>query len=174
MFQSSRDEKAMLEVTQQTIWSVDPTLAILDASTMKEMQSENLGPARLAVMIMFLAAGFGLLLAGLGVYSVVAFSLSQQMHENAVRIALGARRKDLLAIIFRNWAKIVVSGIIIGVFAAFGIKRLIAIAFFQTGRLDFAIFTGTAAGLTLIALASGLLPAWRALRVNPAVILNSP
>ena len=119
---------------------------------------------------------FGLLalcVAAIGIYSVVAYAVSQRTHEMGVRIALGASARDILDLVVRDRMLVVGTGVAAGVVSALALGRFVAPLLFGVTASDPSTLLGGAAVLTAIAIAASLLPAWRAARIDPATALRA-
>ncbi len=156
----------------QAIRGVDPDQAIATLRTMDELIAQSVGQRRLSMLLLSLFSGIALVLASLGIYGVMSYSVAQRARELGVRIALGADRADVLRLVLRQGMSLALTGIAIGVAAAFGLTRLIASQLYGVGATDPATFVGVAGLLGLTALAANLVPALRATRVDPAVVLR--
>ena len=134
--------------------------------------SDSLGRHR---FVMFLLAAFGavaLLLGSVGIYGVISYAVGQRTSEIGIRMALGARRKDVLRLVLRHGVIVAILGIAIGVAAAFGLTRLMSHLLYGVSATDPLTFAGVAAGLTAVAVAACYLPARRATRVDPMIALR--
>ena len=157
---------------QQALWSVDRTLPITAVRTMNQVISESLAPwsgGTAGLAALGLAA---LLLAAIGIYGVISYSVSQRTHELGIRIALGARRRDILTLVLRQGLLLAGIGVAVGVLAAAGLTRLIQALLYGIGALDPWTFIGLPLGLLGIALLASYLPARRATRVDPMTALR--
>jgi putative ABC transport system permease protein len=113
-----------------------------------------------------------LALSAVGIYSVIAYSVSQRTHEIGVRTALGAQRRDVLKMILMQGLKLTLIGIVIGLLAAFGVTRVIRSLLYGVSATDPATFITMSLLLIVIALLACLLPAYKAIKVNPVVALR--
>jgi putative ABC transport system permease protein len=114
-----------------------------------------------------------LFLAGIGVYGVLSFSVSQRTQEMGVRIALGAQRADVLRLVVRQGVTLAMIGVLVGIAGAFGITRVIASLLYNVTPTDPISFGGVAIFLTVIAFLASYLPARRAMTVDPIVALRN-
>jgi putative ABC transport system permease protein len=157
---------------RRAVQSIDPDQPIANLRTMDELIAQSVGQRRLSMLLLSLFSGIALVLASVGIYGLMSYSVAQRSRELGVRIALGAARGDVLRLVLRQGMSLAVTGIVIGVGAAFGLTRLIESQLYGVRATDPATFAGVAAVLGLTALAANLVPALRATRVDPAVVLR--
>jgi putative ABC transport system permease protein len=117
-------------------------------------------------------AGMALILSSVGIYGLISYLVGQRTHEIGVRMALGARRWDVLNLILSQGAKLTVVGIVIGVGASLGLTKLMARMLYGVSSSDPLTFIGVAILLSLVALAACYIPTRRAMRVDPMVALR--
>jgi ABC-type antimicrobial peptide transport system permease subunit len=151
---------------------VNKNQAISKIETMEGVLSESLARRRLYMILLGVFAGAALLLAGVGIYGTVSYSVSQRIREMGIRIAVGAERGDVLWLVLGQAARVALLGIVIGVAAALGLTRLMNSLLFGVSATDPATFVGVSSLLTLVALCASFLPARRAMRVDPMVALR--
>ena len=151
---------------------LDPELALIATSTMRERLSESLAPPRFVATLLSVFAAVAAALAGIGLYGVLATTVVQRTGEIGVRMALGARVADVLRLVIGEAARMAGIGIAAGVAAAIGLTRLMASLLFGVGPRDPRTFIAVVASLFAIALAAALIPAWRAARIDPAACLR--
>jgi putative ABC transport system permease protein len=154
------------------IWSVSKTQTISKVETMENVLAESLARRRLYMVLLGVFAGAALLLAGVGVYGMVSYSVSERIREMGIRIAIGAEGRDVLRLVLGHGAKVAVLGIVVGVAAALGLTRLMATLLFGVSANDPLTFAGVVVVLVGVALAASFLPARRAMRVDPMVALR--
>ncbi|PYI63770.1 MAG: hypothetical protein DMF07_09205, partial [Verrucomicrobia bacterium] len=152
--------------------TVDPGLAIAIPQSMDKIVAQAFGQARLMMWLLGIFASVALLLASIGIYGTVAYTVEQRTGEIGVRMALGAQTRDVLRLIVNQGMKPVVIGLAIGIVSAFGIGRLIATQLYQVSAHNPALLGGATVLLGTIALAACLLPARRATHVDPIVALR--
>ena len=151
---------------------VDPRVPLYDVKTMREHLSWALWAPNMAAS---LATAFGLLalvLAATGLYSLLAYTVSQRTHEIGVRMALGAQRRDILRLVARQGLALALIGVALGLLGALLSARLVASLLFGVGPGDAAVYAATSLGLAAVALAACLVPARRATKVDPVVALR--
>ena len=151
----------------------DPGLAIFDVRTMEDLRRSGFWQFRLFGFMFGIFGAAALFLAGIGVYGVLSFSVSQRTQEMGVRIALGAQRADVLRLVVRQGVTLAMIGVLVGVAGAFGITRLIASLLYNVTPTDPISFGGVAIFLTAIAFVASYLPARRAMSVDPIVALRN-
>ena len=152
--------------------ALDPALTIFDAEPMTEYISASLFGAKITADLLSLLSAAGLLVAAMGLYGVLAYSVAQRTREFGVRVAMGAQRRDILGLIMRESAKLTVSGTLTGLVLAAVSTRLVAHQIYGISPLDPLAFAGVGVILVVVGLASSCIPAWRATRVDPMVALR--
>ena len=158
---------------QNEIESLDRDLPVANIKTLDQIVSTSLQQRRLTMGLFIAFAGIALLLAAIGVYGVVSYSVTQRTHELGIRVALGARWNDVLRLILRQGLVLAAIGVVIGVGAAFALTRLMRSLLFQVGTTDFVTFVSVAAALVVVVLIACYVPARRATKVDPLEALRS-
>ena len=174
---TSSDPNALASSIRNEVRSLEPDAAILNVRSMDEMISETRASfmRRFPALLISIFAGVALLLASIGIYGVVSYSVSQQTHYIGVRMALGARPSDILRMVLKQGLVLAMLGLGIGVVAALGLMRVVmkkSALLFEVSSTDlttFSIVTGT---LFVVALLACYLPARRATKVDPLVALR--
>jgi putative ABC transport system permease protein len=168
------DPVALTAAVRNEIRSLEPDVAILNVNTMDQMIAQT--PAsfmrRFPALLISIFAIVALLLASLGIYGVVSYSVSQQTHYIGVRMALGASPADILRMVLKQGLVLALLGVVIGVVAALGLMRLLRTLLFEVSTNDVTTFVVVAGGLFVIALLACYLPARRATKVDPLVALR--
>jgi putative ABC transport system permease protein len=174
VIRTSNDPTSVGNSVRNLIRNLEPEAAILNVRTMDQMISQT--PAsfmrRFPALLISIFAGVALLLASIGIYGVVSYSVSLQTHYIGVRMALGARPADILTMVMKQGVVLVLLGVTIGVLAALGMMRLLSNLLFEVKTTDaatFAVVTGT---LVVVALSACYLPARRATKIDPLVALR--
>jgi predicted permease len=164
---------AATRAVQSALSKVNPGLAIAVPQMMDAVIAQALGQARLMMWLLGIFAGVALLLASIGIYGAVAYTVEQRTGEIGVRMALGAQTRDVLRLIVNQGMKPVVIGLAIGIVSAFALGRLIASQLYQVSAHNPALLGGATVLLAAIALVACLLPARRATLVNPIEALRA-
>jgi predicted permease len=169
---SNLNVDAVTKLVQSALSKVDPGLAIALPQSMDAVVAQALGQARLMMILLATFAGVALLLATIGIYGAVAYTVEQRTGEIGVRMALGAQTLDILRLIVRQGMTPVVIGLVVGVATALAVGRLIASQLYQTSAFNPVLLTGTLSILAAAALVACLLPARRAALVDPIQALR--
>jgi putative ABC transport system permease protein len=151
---------------------VDPNVPIVKVSTFDEVRSRSMAAPRLYSLLLGAFAALALILAAVGLYGLMAYSVSQRSHEIGVRVALGASSEDVLRMVLGQGMRMTLVGVVIGIAAAFGLTRLITKMIYGVGATDPVTFGGVAVLLSAVALCACYIPARRAMRVDPIVALR--
>jgi putative ABC transport system permease protein len=160
------------EAIQQAIWQVNKNQAVTNIETLEEIKSESVTPARLRTALLAIFAGMALLLAAIGIYGVVSYSVAQRMREMAIRVAVGASPRDLLKLVIGKTMLIVLVGLALGGVAALALTRVLASLLYDTSPTDRLTWVVTAALLAAVALLACYFPARRVMKVDPLTILR--
>ncbi len=164
---------AVTKLVQSGLNTVNPGLAIAAPQTMDAVVAQALGQARLMTWLLGIFAGVALLLASIGIYGAVAYTVEQRTGEIGVRMALGAQTRDVLRLVVNQGMKPVVIGLAIGIASAFALGRLIASQLYEVSSHNPALLGGATVLLAAIALIACLLPARRATLVDPVQALRT-
>ena len=164
---------ALAKALREAVTSLDSTLALSDVKTMDERLGDSVSRARFSAFLLSLFAGLALLLAMLGVYAVMAYSVAQRTRELGVRMALGAAAGDVLRLIFRQGLALVAAGLGIGLLATLGVSRALSALLFGVSATDPWTYLGVAALQATVAAAALYPPARRASRLHPAAALRT-
>jgi putative ABC transport system permease protein len=157
---------------RQHVWAIDPNLPVVDVMSMEQRMAESVAPRRFQMLLFGAFAAVALVLAAVGVYGVISHSVSRRTHEIGIRMALGARPRDVLAMIIRQGMSLVLVGVAIGLAAALAMARVMASFLFNVKATDPATFAGISLLLISVAFLAAYFPARRATRVDPMVALK--
>jgi putative ABC transport system permease protein len=166
------DAAAIPEEVREQVQAVDPTLPISGWQTLNETVSASLAERRFSMKMVGLFAVTALFLAGLGIYGVISYMVSERTHEIGIRIALGADRKDVLQTVLRQGLGLAITGAAVGLAGALIVSRLMAGLLYGVRPTDPLTFAGVALLLIGVALLACYIPARRTLRVDPLVALR--
>jgi len=169
---TAANPRAAASYTRAAIHAVDAKLGISDVATMEEVLADATSDRRLNMLLFALLGGLALVLATVGVYGVVAYSVTQRTHEIGVRMALGAQRSDVLRLVLGQGAKMALAGVAVGLVAALALTRLMANLLFAVGATDPLTFGAVAVLLTGVSQAACYIPARRAMQIDPLVALR--
>jgi len=168
------DPTVLASAVRSEVRNIEPGAAILNVNSMDEMISQT--PAsfmrRFPALLISIFAAVALLLASIGIYGVVSYSVSQQTHFIGIRMALGASPADILKMVMKQGIVLALLGVGIGVTAAFGLMRLLRDLLFEVKTTDVSTFVFVSAVLFVVALLACFLPARRATKVDPLVALR--
>jgi ABC-type antimicrobial peptide transport system permease subunit len=152
---------------REAVWSVNRNLPLADVGPLTRLVERDMAATTFTLSMLLAAAGVAVLLGAIGIYGVIAYVFEQRTREIGIRVALGATRRDVLAMVLRQGAIIAALGVAVGVVAAAAMTRLLASQVFGVGTLD---LTTYAAAVTLvggIALVASYVPARRAAQADP-------
>jgi putative ABC transport system permease protein len=164
---------AVTRLVQSALTKVNPGLAIAVPQSMDEVVAQALGQARLMMILLGVFAGVALLLATVGIYGAVAYTVEQRTGEIGVRMALGAQTADVLRLVVRQGMAPVLLGLVIGMMTALALGRLLTTQLYQVSPHNPALLAITALALGVVALLACFLPARRATFVNPIEALRT-
>jgi putative ABC transport system permease protein len=170
---TTADPRAAVGYARAAIAAVDPALGVSDVATMEQVLTDSTSDRRLDMLLFALLGGLALALATIGVYGVVAYSVSQRTHEIGVRMAIGAGAPDVLRMVIGEGCRLAVAGVVVGSILALAGARLIRGLLFETSATDPATFVAVAAGLVTVAIVASYVPARRATRVDPMLALRT-
>ena len=166
------DPRALAGAIREQVQSLDPSQAVYEVETMSERVAESVEQQRFAAALLALFAALALVLATLGLYSVTAYIVTRRTHEIGIRMAIGAQPKDVLQLILRGGAKLILAGMCIGVAGALALAQLMRSLLFGISAIDPLTFIAAVVLLALVALAACYIPARRAAKVDPLIALR--
>ncbi|HYM10035.1 MAG TPA: FtsX-like permease family protein, partial [Bryobacterales bacterium] len=172
LVRSAGDPRAMLKEIQHAVWKVNKDQALPDVKMLEEIKTQATASDRLRAVLLGVFAALALVLAAIGIYGVISYSVAQRTHELGIRAALGASTSDLLRLVIGHGMSLAALGLVLGACGALACGRILASLLFNTSPADLPTLLGAALTLALVALAACYLPARRAAKVDPMVALR--
>ncbi|PWT90072.1 MAG: ABC transporter permease, partial [Blastocatellia bacterium] len=166
------DPNDLISVARQQVKNIDSDQPIYGIRTMNEIRAESVAPERLNLTLMSIFAGIALVLAVVGIYGVMSYSVTQRTHEIGIRMAIGASPKDVFRMILGQGMKLAVIGVALGLVGAYALTRLMATMLFGVEPTDKVTFVTITIVLTGVALLACYLPGRRATKVEPVISLR--
>jgi len=169
---SAGDAARLAEALRRDIQSIDPDVTLAQIGTMEQALKLSVSQPRFDTMLLALFAGMALLLAAVGIYGLISYSVAQRTHEIGVRMALGAAQADVVRMVVGQGTSLAGIGIVLGLGGALVLTRLLKTMLFGIGVTDALTFLAAPLGMMLVVLLATFLPALRATRISPAVALR--
>lgn len=169
---TTQPPEAMASEIQRALQSVDANLPVRDFRTLEGIVAQSVSPRRFVMLLLGGFAGLALLLAALGIYGVISFSVAQRTQEIGIRLALGAQAADVLKLVLGQGAKLIFRGVVLGLLMAFLLAQVMRSMLFGVSATDPLTFGMIALLLTIVALLACYLPARRATKVDPMIALR--
>lgn len=163
----------ILPAVQEAVWSVNKSIPLGNVRTMEDVIARSLLQRKFTMLLLSIFAGAAMLLAAIGLYAVISYSVAQRTRELGIRIALGAQRSDVLKLVVRQGMSLTAVGVLFGVAASIGLTRLMAKLLYGVSATDPITFGGLSMTLFGVALLACWLPARRASSVDPVVALRA-
>jgi putative ABC transport system permease protein len=173
VIRTSIEPLSLAASARDAIWSVDKDQTVADIDTMEHIVAEAVARQRFSMLLLGLFATLALLLASVGIYGVMTYSVAQRTHEIGIRIALGARRADVLQMTIKQGLRLVGAGMILGLAAAFILTRVLESLLFGISATDPVTFFGISLVLLAVAILASYIPALRATKVDPIIALRA-
>ncbi|HET6317787.1 MAG TPA: FtsX-like permease family protein, partial [Chloroflexota bacterium] len=170
---ASGDPMALVAAIKQNIREIDPALPVSNIRTLDDVLDEDVASRRVGTTLLVVFAGLALLLAGVGIYGVIAYFVAQHVPEMGVRIALGAQHRDILTYVVGKGLKLAAAGVLIGAMLGLLVTRLLSSLLYGVGATDVMTFVAGSALLLALAVVASYVPARRVMRVDPIVALRS-
>ena len=172
IIKGASDPNQLISSVRAAVKEIDPDQPIYSPRTMNDIRAESVAGERLNLTLLSLFAGIALVLAIVGIYGVMSYSVTQRTHEIGIRMAIGARPRDVFTMILGHGMKLAIVGVVIGLGAAFGLTRLMASMLFGVAPTDATTFGAISALLIGVALLACYLPGRRATKVEPTISLR--
>jgi putative ABC transport system permease protein len=169
---TSSEPAALTGAIRNQVLAVDSNQPVFDIKTMDERLSKAVAPSRFIMLLLGIFAGLALILAAVGIYGVISYSVTQRTHEIGVRMALGAEARDVLRLVVRQAMTLTLTGVVVGLGGAFALTRLMSGLLFGVGPTDPLTFTVLPIILAGVALGACFVPARRATKVDAMVALR--
>jgi predicted permease len=166
------DDPRLAETIRRQIQSADPEMPVFAVKTMPELLAASMVNRRAAMALCGVFAGLALLLSAIGIYGVLAYTVTHRTREFGIRVALGAGAADVVGMVVGQGVKLAGAGLVVGVAGAIVVTRLMASLLYEVQPGDPAVFLAVAAGLMAVACLASLIPSWRAARIHPAIALR--
>jgi putative ABC transport system permease protein len=172
VLRAEKDPLQLVAAVRSELRQMDPEQPMAAISTMDDLLAGSLARSRFTMLVLGVFAALALVLASVGIYGVIAYSVTQRTQEFGIRMALGANQRDVLRLVLGQGTRLAFLGIGLGVAAALVVTRLMATLLYGVSATDPLTFTAVALLLALVALGACYIPARRATRVDPIVALH--
>jgi len=173
LLRTAGEPGGLLNGVRREVWAVDRGVALTDTGTLNEfLQRFSYAAPQFSLTLLGVFAGVGLVLVVIGVYSVVAYSVSRQTHEIGIRMALGAQRRDVFGLVVRATLTLVGIGVVLGIAGSVGVSRVLASQVWGVSPRDPLTLGSVVSAMLLAALVACYVPARRAMRVDPMIALR--
>jgi putative ABC transport system permease protein len=169
---TSADPTLITSAAQNAVWSVNRSIPLAGVRNMESLVSGSMLQRKFTMLLLAIFAGLALLLAAIGIYGVMSYTVSQRTHEIGIRMALGAQRHDVLKLMVGPGMRLAGAGVLLGIAASLALNRLITGLLFGVSATDPITFVSVAIGLCGTALLANYVPARRAAKVDPMVALR--
>jgi putative ABC transport system permease protein len=172
ILKAAGDPNQLIAAVRQQVKAIDPDQPIYSVRTMDDIRAESVAPERLNLTLLSIFAGIALVLAVVGIYGVMSYTVTQRTHEIGIRMAIGAQPRDVFRMVIGQGMMLALIGVVCGLIGAFGLTRLMASMLFGVEPTDPMTFTAIAVLLTGVALVACYVPGRRATKVDPVVSLR--
>jgi putative ABC transport system permease protein len=166
------DPLSLAGTVRKTVWEIDRDQPVSNVSTMEDVLSDSLARQRFSMLLLGIFAGVALVLAAVGLYGVMSYTVAQRTREIGLRMALGAQQRDVLRLVVWQVLKLVLVGVAVGLVAAFALTRVMTSLLFGVSATDPATLATISAVLIAVALVASYVPARRATKVDPLIALR--
>jgi putative ABC transport system permease protein len=172
LLRTESDPAQLIPIVRARLAALDPDQIVSSISTMDTLVARLLRAPRFNMLLVICFAGAAVLLAAVGIYGVLAYAVTQRTHEIGVRMALGARKRDIFGLVLRQGMRLAALGVTLGAVGGLLVTRGLQALLFGVGAGDAATFAGVAMLLAAVALLACYVPARRAMRVEPVIALR--
>jgi putative ABC transport system permease protein len=172
VIRTAADPAGLTSALQARIWALDKDLPISSLASMDDIVSSSMWQPRFSMLLLGAFAGVALVLAAVGIYGVISYSVGQRTHEIGIRMALGAQPRDVLGLVVRQGAVLATAGLLIGLAGALAITRLLASLLYGVKTTDPLTFFAVSLLLAGVALFASYVPARRASKIDPILALR--
>ena len=172
VIRTTGDPQRVISIARAKVRELDRSVAISNVNTMDQLVAQSVAQRRFGMFLVGIFAALALVLAVVGIYGVVSYSVAQRTNEIGVRMALGASTTDVLKMVLKNGMTLALIGVGVGLAGAFAVTRLMVAVLFDVRPTDLATFATVSVGLILVALLACYVPARRAMKVDPLVALR--
>ncbi len=172
MVRSTSDPTNMMGTVREAVRSIDGDLPVFSVRSMDELLGDMMAQRRLNMLLFAILAAVALILAAVGIYGVIAYSVTQRTHEIGIRMALGAQRRDIVKMVVGQGIILAAGGVGMGILASFLLTRLMKALLYGVSATDLVTFVAISALLTVVAVLASFIPARRATRVDPMIALR--
>jgi predicted permease len=169
---ATRDPRTITAAVERELQSADPRLGIANVKTMDELIAGSIARQNFNMLLLTIFAGVALLLATVGIYGLMSYTVQQRTSEIGLRVALGARAADTLRLVMLQGAKLAAAGVVLGLLAAWALTRLLASLLVGVHATDPVTFVTVALILSAVTLIASYVPARRATRIDPVIALR--
>ena len=166
------DPASMAATVKNAVWEIDKDQPVSNIRTMEEILVDSIARQRFSMLLLAIFASVALVLAAVGIYGVMSYSVAQRTHEIGIRMALGAQTGAVLKLAVSYGMKLVIIGIVIGLIAAFALTRVMSTLLFGVTATDPTTFALISLLLVLVAAIASYIPARRATKVDPMIALR--
>jgi putative ABC transport system permease protein len=172
LVRTQADPASLAEPVRQQVLATDKDQPVFNVQPMEQVVSASIAPRRFTMLLMTIFAAVALVLATVGIYGVMSYSVTQRTHEIGIRMALGAHAADILRLVVKQGLLLALIGVVIGLTGAFILTRVMSSLLFGVDAADLKTFAAISLMLTLVAAVASYIPARRATKVDPMIALR--
>jgi len=169
---TSGDPLSLAKTLRDTVWSLDKDVPVADIKTMDDILADTMASRRFNLLLMSIFASVAMILASVGLYGVMSYAVTQRTHEIGIRIALGAKKSDVLKLVVGQGMVMTLIGVFVGLAAAFGLTRLMSSLLYSVSATDPLTFAAISILIASVSFGACYIPANRAAKVDPMVALR--